>query len=202
VAPIELIIKRTAPEQLMYLYAIPRFQDTNEFLCHIARRQGKLKKGGIPNVDAAAKSVLIDWNQGKIPFYTLPPAIPTTANNAVIVGSWAPEFDLESLSKMEVETVLANVAEELTGMQPIVMEDATEAPQLVVAANFSKNKTSSDDGYEIKMSVAELENNPQANRNRQKQLKQAKKASQKRTSKTSEMMEVDEAYDFATDFQQ
>ncbi|PJF18083.1 hypothetical protein PSACC_02105 [Paramicrosporidium saccamoebae] len=202
VAPIELILKRAAPEQLMYLYAIPRFSDTNEFLCHIARRQGKLKKGGIPNVDAAAKSVLIDWNQGKIPFYTLPPAIPSTANNAVIVGSWAPEFDLESLVKMEVDTVLANVAEELAGLQPIVMDVAAEAPQLVVAASTSKGKSSSDDGYEIKMSVAELENNPQANRNRQKQLKQAKKAAQKRTAKPTDMMEIEDAYDFATDFQQ
>lgn len=111
IAPIELVLSRTEPEQLMFLYSIPRFTNTNEFLCHIARRQGKLKKGGIPNMESAAKSVLNDWNQGKIPFYTPPPALPATPNNAVIVGNWAPEFDLESLSKMEVETVLANVAE-------------------------------------------------------------------------------------------
>jgi len=57
----------------MQLYNIPDFRDIIEFLGHIARNRGKLKKGGIPDVNAAAKLVLYDWQAGKIPFIQLPP---------------------------------------------------------------------------------------------------------------------------------
>ena len=47
----------------MEFYCIPDFADVQEFLSHIARRHGRLKKGGLPDVDAAAKVVLHDWNR-------------------------------------------------------------------------------------------------------------------------------------------
>jgi nuclear GTP-binding protein len=210
VGPIELILQRAAPEQLMFLYSIPRFVNTQEFLFHVARRQGKLKKGGIPNIEAAAKSVLTDWNQGKIPFYTIPPALPTSnTGEAVIVGNWAPEFDIDSLATMEVE-MLSNIAEELSTNQPILMEADDAAPALVVATIPTKGKNIlTKDEYSLPaLSVAEMENNPQLNRNRQKSLKMAKKAAAKRNGNTtmiSNEMQVDDvqvndAYNFATDY--
>jgi nuclear GTP-binding protein len=33
---------------------------------------GKLRKGGEPDLDITAKIVLIDWQRGEIPFYSLP----------------------------------------------------------------------------------------------------------------------------------
>ena len=48
--------------QVMEFYCIPEFVDVHEFLSHVARRHGRLKKGGVPDVDAAAKVVLHDWN--------------------------------------------------------------------------------------------------------------------------------------------
>ena len=33
----------------------------------------KLKKGGVPDLDAAGRAVLQDWVSGRISFYTLPP---------------------------------------------------------------------------------------------------------------------------------
>jgi nuclear GTP-binding protein len=36
----------------------------------VARKTGKLWKGGVPNIEAAARIVLKDWNNGKIPYYT------------------------------------------------------------------------------------------------------------------------------------
>jgi nuclear GTP-binding protein len=46
----------------MEFYCIPEFADVHEFLAHVARRIGRLKKGGVPDVEAAAKHVLHDWN--------------------------------------------------------------------------------------------------------------------------------------------
>jgi len=36
-------------------------------------KRGKLKRGGIPDINVAAKIVIQYWNTGKIPFYSNPP---------------------------------------------------------------------------------------------------------------------------------
>jgi hypothetical protein len=48
-------------------------ETTNFFLIQLANKFGKFLKGGIANVNEVCKIVLRDFNNGKIPFYTLPP---------------------------------------------------------------------------------------------------------------------------------
>jgi nuclear GTP-binding protein len=72
-AAVDGILKRCAPEKLMSIFSIPHFTSTPEFLLHVAGRRGKLGRGGVPDRVAAARSVLGDWNSGKIPFFVLPP---------------------------------------------------------------------------------------------------------------------------------
>ncbi len=59
----------------MQQYQISCFNsnDEEEFLSLVARRNGKLLKGGIPDRVAAGRIVLKDWNAGRVPFFTLPP---------------------------------------------------------------------------------------------------------------------------------
>jgi nuclear GTP-binding protein len=75
---IEALLRRVTAPYLMQLYNIPRFieHDATAFLSAVARAQGKLKKGGVPLLDAAAKTVLHDWNTGKIKYHTVPPELP------------------------------------------------------------------------------------------------------------------------------
>lgn len=75
---IEALLHRVTGPYLMQLYNIPRFTDNDAtaFLSAVARAQGKLKKGGVPLLDAAAKTVLHDWNTGKIKYHTVPPELP------------------------------------------------------------------------------------------------------------------------------
>lgn len=42
-------------------------------LCLVARKKGLLKSGGIANTEEAARSVLRDFLNGKISFFTAPP---------------------------------------------------------------------------------------------------------------------------------
>lgn len=67
----------------MEQYGIPEYGDVGEFLSHLALRKGKLRKGkcklvlneqqvrvglskgGIPDMAAAARSLLQDWNRYK-----------------------------------------------------------------------------------------------------------------------------------------
>ena len=69
------ILRRCAPEKLMAVFSIPAFASTADFLQHVAVRRGKIGRGGVPDRTAAARSVLVDWNSGKIPFFVLPPDI-------------------------------------------------------------------------------------------------------------------------------
>ena len=63
------ILRLCPAERLMSLYKLPKFSSADDFLQKVAGLRGKLKKGGILDVDAAARIVLHDWNEGKISFY-------------------------------------------------------------------------------------------------------------------------------------
>ncbi|KXJ13499.1 guanine nucleotide-binding protein-like 3 homolog [Exaiptasia diaphana] len=103
VPPVEAILRRCSKKQVMEKYCVPDYKDVNEFLTHLGKRLGKLKKGGVPDISAAGKMVLQDWNSGKIQFYTHPPEIHTmpTHISAEVVSEWSKEFDLTSLQKDE-----------------------------------------------------------------------------------------------------
>lgn len=83
-APIQAILERCPQSYLMQLYNIPRFPegDAMAFLSLVAKNTGKLKKGGIPNTDMAARTVLHEWNTGKIKYYC---KLPTDAEGKVIM---------------------------------------------------------------------------------------------------------------------
>ena len=44
-----------------------------DFTEQLAQLQGKLLKGGEPDSNTAAKSLLYDWQRGRLPYFTLPP---------------------------------------------------------------------------------------------------------------------------------
>lgn len=49
---------------LVTLYKIPSFDSVDDFLQKVATVRGKLKKGGIVDVEAAGRIILHDWNEG------------------------------------------------------------------------------------------------------------------------------------------
>lgn len=53
----------------MTIYKIPGFESVDEFLQNVATVRGKLKKGGIVDVEAAARIILHDWNEGTHAIY-------------------------------------------------------------------------------------------------------------------------------------
>ncbi|TPX65462.1 hypothetical protein SpCBS45565_g05124 [Spizellomyces sp. 'palustris'] len=112
ISPVEVIVSRCKTEQLMRIYNVPLFPDTREFLIHIARQRGKLRKGGIPDLENAARSILQDWNSGRIPFYTVPPTagLPVASHvSSAIVESWSREFELPEIVETEGKDLLATV---------------------------------------------------------------------------------------------
>lgn len=58
------ILKLCPESVLVSLYKIPSFESVDDFLQKVATVRGKLKKGGIVDLGAAARIVLHDWNEG------------------------------------------------------------------------------------------------------------------------------------------
>lgn len=107
VPPVEAILRRCNTKELMLHYAIPPFNDVNEFLALLAKKMGKLKKGGVPHILKAGRRVLLDWNSGNISYYTHPPETHTmpTHVSSEIVTQMCKEFDIDALLKEETEAL-------------------------------------------------------------------------------------------------
>lgn len=63
-------VSLSPPKQLSEIYGVPPCEDPRQFLSHLARRQGRLRPGGVPDPHAAAVALLRDWNRwGTLPLY-------------------------------------------------------------------------------------------------------------------------------------
>ncbi|KAJ4130710.1 nuclear GTP-binding protein nug1 [Fusarium equiseti] len=125
---VTLLLKRLSAspdlmQKLTNVYDIPALLPnradgdfTTDFLVQVARKRGRLGRGGIPNLAAAAMTVVTDWRDGRIQGWVEPPvlAVESTATAAKpaiknagedevaadqkqIVTEWAAEFKLEGL---------------------------------------------------------------------------------------------------------
>ena len=80
---IPALLERVRPEYMERTYGLEHREDgwkgedgSAAFLTAIAKKSGKLLKGGEADLEAVAKMVLNDWIRGKIPFFVAPPARP------------------------------------------------------------------------------------------------------------------------------
>lgn len=78
---IPALLERVRPEYMERTYGLEHREGgwvgeegATIMLSAIAKKSGKLMKGGEPDQEAAAKMVLNDWIRGKIPFFVPPPA--------------------------------------------------------------------------------------------------------------------------------
>jgi len=110
-SPVEDLLAITEHEQLMVLYKLPRFDTVTSFLLLIAQKRGKLSKRGVPDLKAAARIVLQDFNEGRIPYYVAPPTKSDTSVTSKIVTEWAKEFDLDALMGKEDSDLVEHMDE-------------------------------------------------------------------------------------------
>ncbi|KAK4241542.1 NUC091 domain-containing protein [Achaetomium macrosporum] len=72
---IPAVLKKVKTHHMERTYELKGWKDHIEFLELLARKSGRLLKGGEPDVDGVAKMVLNDFMRGKIPWFTPAPAI-------------------------------------------------------------------------------------------------------------------------------
>lgn len=82
---VQAVLDMVKRKDMETTYNITEWTDSQSFLEALATIRGKLLPGGVPDTDIAARSVLYDWQRGKIPWFVAPPfdserAKATTAN--------------------------------------------------------------------------------------------------------------------------
>ncbi|XP_043234330.1 nucleolar GTP-binding protein 2-like [Amphibalanus amphitrite] len=71
------VLERVRPEYMRRTYGVGSWTDCEDFLERIAKRTGKLLKGGGPDVNTVSKQILNDFQRGRIPYFVPPPGCGT-----------------------------------------------------------------------------------------------------------------------------
>lgn len=173
-------ISRIEPAVLQRLYALPAVEETPaSLLSIIAKRLGKLKRGGVAGLEAAARHILNDWNQGKIAYFTpVPTEKPHLLTEAQVVSEFAPRFALgdAEATGMEVDHVEQTPLEQTRPSAPPVGRPVAATP-----ASASESDTDFDQTY-----APEDEVNHQLNRQSAKNFKSAQKKSAKQARRATQ----------------
>jgi nuclear GTP-binding protein len=73
---IPAVLAKCKPQHIERTYEIRGYKNHIEFLEILARKAGRLLKGGEPDLDGVAKMVLNDFIRGKLPWFTPVPKLP------------------------------------------------------------------------------------------------------------------------------
>jgi nuclear GTP-binding protein len=103
-------------EELAAVYGVPGMvvseyvDSTTEFLVQVARKRGRLGRGGIPLLESAGRIVLNDWCAGRLHWWSDPPAGETHLEDVkAVVAEFAAEFSIENLL-CDTDTLMRDVA--------------------------------------------------------------------------------------------
>jgi len=78
---IQAIIDRVQPKHIVDIFGVNTWINSEDFITQVAVRTGKLLKGGEPDINNVAKSIIFDWQRGNIPYFTKAPAVDKNAVN-------------------------------------------------------------------------------------------------------------------------
>ncbi|GAA5927214.1 putative GTPase NOG2 [Sporobolomyces koalae] len=70
---IQFLLDRVRKEYLARTYGVPEWDNAEDFLTKLARKTGKLQRGGEADYRTVATFVINDWIRGKIPYFVAPP---------------------------------------------------------------------------------------------------------------------------------
>lgn len=104
-------------EKLLEVYGVPPIVNTGldsltrNLLIEVARKRGRLSKGGVPNLNSAAVVVIMDWRDGRIQGWVDPPismgtevvahgikpGVAAPEDEKEVVNQWMEEFKINDL---------------------------------------------------------------------------------------------------------
>lgn len=149
VSVINHMMKKVKGNQLSMQYKIPICTSTEMLLANIARKRGILRKGGVPNIEKAAKHLITDWTNGVIKYYTAVPKVDPQVDlnlngKAEIVSEFSETFDIDALlndadgsTPADVQNLMEDVyvPVESEGQVQAVNDDVLEQETIVEVNN-------------------------------------------------------------------
>lgn len=139
---IPALLSRVKPEYIRRTYNLEKWTNSEDFLGQIAKRMGKLLKGGEPDLETVAKMVLNDWIRGKIPFFVAP-ASPEDAKSSKGKAKATAE-EVENAQAAEISEVAAAADAEVDAATDKLLKrkkvKGVEQPlkQIAVATKFTR----------------------------------------------------------------
>ncbi|XP_065062215.1 uncharacterized protein LOC135689042 [Rhopilema esculentum] len=136
---IDEVLKRIKPEYLARIYKVTSYADVTDFLEQVAKRSGRLLKGGEADTETVSKMILADFQRGRLPYFVPPPKpdgfevsnqtkkidkiefVPATNNEKA-------EGDNEVAEKAQPEKRVKGVKQDLAGLhvEPDFIEEDIE----------------------------------------------------------------------------
>ncbi|KAL8489842.1 hypothetical protein ACS0TY_025646 [Phlomoides rotata] len=215
IAPVKEILKLCPDRVLVTLYKVPSFDSVDDFLQKVATVRGKLKKGGVLDIGATARIVLHDWNEGKIPYYTMPPTRNAEEpSEAKVVTELGKEFNADEVYGAESSFIgsLKSVNDfnpvEVPSSCPLnfdmtILED-NEPPQGPIEGMDDQPMESGEEKAIVKEKSAKSKQNEKLYAEEgmlNSKLKKAEKKRRKKESKSSATEhDGNEDYDFKVDY--
>lgn len=118
------VLERVKRDYINKIYQLNDWSTPEDFMEKVARRSGKLLKGGEPDLNTVAKMVLNDWQRGKIPYFVPPP------------GHDSSEYD--KLKAEENKEMAAKIKEREEEEEKELRDGAFNDGVPAVVQNFSK----------------------------------------------------------------
>lgn len=67
------ILDQVKREFIVRTYGVHGWENAEDFLGQIAKRSGRLLKGGDPDISSVSKNIINDWQRGRLPWFVPPP---------------------------------------------------------------------------------------------------------------------------------
>lgn len=142
---IPAVLKKVKLHHMERTYELKGWKDHIEFLELMARKSGRLLKGGEPDVDSVAKMVLNDFMRGKIPWFTPAPAM-EGGDDGVIEGRQGRLGEMPLKRKRDGEETVAETS--LAGSTVAAEEDDKEDEDENFSGFSSDSDSEQEDGPE------------------------------------------------------
>jgi nuclear GTP-binding protein len=214
------ILKRATVMYFCKLYDITEYKSPEEFLAKKGVKMGKLIRGGVPDVRSAARSLIHDWNIGKIKYCTQPPVDNSMdihlSASIVSNPSEQKELEIDNLEELEKNFMTElnehyNFNEEVMEVEtkgPVTMKtdkkskskedygegDIFEDTEAILKADKRKKRKIDDEGYDEKKfkkdTVFQIEGNQSLNKQNKNSAKKIKKQKVKTDKKISNVADV------------
>ena len=123
----------------MRTYGVHGWDSSVDFVEQIARKSGRLLKGGECDIKSVSKQIINDWQRGKLPWFKPPPA---SEQDPVAQGT------SEAAPAESAETTIPNTDAEKDVVLPLpkLVQNLKNLEQKLPRCNSNKLDRSADDG--------------------------------------------------------